>query len=175
MSHKNNDPTCSVERLLRVRNATVAREQRAATGKAVSVGAVVAYGDAGDDRWSAGVVRSMLKRVATGRKRVKYRNPVAVDEPGVALLVSPLVKKAGQGRFAREINGGEVKMVLANTAEGSVELEEVQRVMDGGRSTEPDIGVGPTNAKEWIFSKGETTWFMRYPKKDYDSNIANWQ
>ena len=68
-----------------------------------------------------------------------------------------------------------VKMVLANTAEGSVELEEVQRVMDGGRSTEPDIGVGSTNAKEWIFSKGETTWFMRYPKKDYDSNIANWQ
>ena len=93
----------------------------------------------------------------------------------VALLVSPLVKKAGQGRFARGIDGGEVKMVLANTAEGSVELEEVQRVMDGGRSTEPDIGVGTTNAKEWIFSKGETTWFMRYPKKDYDSNIANWQ
>ena len=66
-------------------------------------------------------------------------------------------------------------MVLANTAEGSVELEEVQRVMDGGRSTEPDIGAGHTNAKEWTFSKGETTWFMRYPKKDYDSNIANWQ
>ena len=97
-----------------------------------------------------------------------------VDELGVTLLVSPLVKKAGQGRHARQIDGGEVKMVLANCAEDSVELEEVQRVMGGGRSTEPDIG-GPTNAKEWIFSKGETTWFMKYPKRDYNNSIANWQ
>ena len=93
----------------------------------------------------------------------------------MALLVSPLVKGAGQGRFAREIDGGEVKMVLADSAEDSVELEEVQRVMGGGRSTEPNIGGGPTNAKEWIFSKGETTWFMRYPKMDYDNSIAKWQ
>ena len=73
------------------------------------------------------------------------------------------------------IDGGEVKMVLADSAEDSVELEEVQRVMGGGRSTEPNIGGGPTNAKEWIFSKGETTWFMRCPKMDYDNSIAKWQ
>ena len=173
VAHKNNDPTCSVERLLRVRNATEAREQRAPTGEAVSVGDVVAYGGAGDDRWSAGVVRSMSKR--DGSKRIKYRDPVSVDEPNMALLVSPLVKKAGQARHAREIDGGEVVMVLANCAEDSVELSEVQRVMGGGRSTEPDIGGGPTNAKEWIFSKGETTWFMRYPKRNYDNSIAKWQ
>ena len=114
----------------------------------------------------------MLKH--DGRKRIKYRDPVPVDEPDMTLLVSPLVKGAGQGRHARQIDGGEVKMVLANSAEDSVELEEVQRVMGGGRSTEPDIG-GPTNAKEWIFSKGETTWFMRYPKRNYDNSIAKWQ
>ena len=98
-----------------------------------------------------------------------------VDELSVTLLVSPLVKKAGQARHARGIDGGEVVMVLANCAEDSVELSEVQRVMGGGRSTEPNIGGGPTNAKEWIFSKGETTWFMRYPKMDYDNSIAKWQ
>ena len=85
------------------------------------------------------------------------------------------MKKAGQGRFAREIDGGEVKMVLADSAEDSVELEEVQRVMGGGKSTEPNIEGGPTNAKEWIFSKGETTWFMKYPKRDYNNSIAAWQ
>ena len=89
--------------------------------------------------------------------------------------LSPLVKKAGQGRFAREIDGGEVKMVLADCTEDNVELEEVQRVMGGGRSTEPDIGGGTANAKEWIFSKGETRWFMRHPKLEYDDSIARWR
>ena len=50
--------------------------------------------------------------------------------------MSALVKKAGQGRLAREIDGGEVKMVLADSAEDSVELEEVQRVMGGGRGAQ---------------------------------------
>ena len=82
----------------------------------------------------------------------------------------------------REINGIDlyryvhacVSPSLTSSSFVSLFSAIVQRVMGGGRSTEPDIG-GPTNAKEWIFSKGETTWFMRYPKKDYDSNIANWQ
>ena len=143
------------------------------TGDAVGVGDVVAYGGAADDRWSAGVVRSMSKR--DGRKLVKYRDPVSVGEPNVTLLVSPLVKGAGQGRFASQIGGGQVKMVLADCTEDNVELQEVQRVMGGGRSTEPDIGGGTANAKEWIFSKGETRWFMRHPKLEYDDSIARWR
>ena len=44
-----------------------------------------------------------------------------------------------------------------------------------GAPTPPVTVAGPTNAKEWIFSKGETAWFMRYPKRGYDNSIAKWQ
>ena len=179
VSHKNNDPTCPVDRLLRVKNATEPKEQEAASGVVAGVGDVIAY-DGGGDRWAAGVVRSIVKE--RGRARTKYREPVSLDEPGVTLLVSPLVKQRvvvdGKQQVpihAQHVADGELKMLLADCAEARVELRSVQRVMSGGRSTKPSMDGSATNAKEWTLSKGETTWFMKYPRRPFNSSIKSWQ